>query len=56
MTIAEIPVVEQPVRYRSFGGARPSYQPERTPRRRAAPAPVGPRIAFESGVRVARGF
>lgn len=55
MTIAEIPVVEQPVRYRMLSAGRPSFQPERAARRRAAPERAGPRMAIEGGVRVSRG-
>jgi hypothetical protein len=56
LAIEEIPVFEQPVRYRTIGGGnRASARPERAQRRRAAPAPAGPRIVYESGVRVSRG-
>jgi Cell Wall Hydrolase len=55
MAIMEIPIEEQPVRFRALGG-RSSVQAERTPRRRAAaPQRSGPRMAIEGGVRVSRG-
>lgn len=58
LVIEEIPVFEQPVRYRTIGGGtrastRSSARPERAPGRRAAP--VGPRVVYEGGVRVSRG-
>ena len=55
LTIEEVQVFEQPVRYRTISGARPSAALERAPRRRAAPPPSGPRIVYEGGVRVMRG-
>ena len=54
MPVMEIPVVEEPVRFRSLSG-RPSVQPERAQRRAAAPQRAGPRMAVEGGVRVSRG-
>ncbi|MGQ0660456.1 cell wall hydrolase [Sphingosinicella sp.] len=55
MAIMEIPVEEQPVRFRTLSG-RPSAQSDRAPRRRAStPRRSGPRVAIEGGVRVARG-
>jgi hypothetical protein len=55
MAIMEIPVEEQPVRFRTLSG-RVSVQSERAPRRRAtASQRSGPRMAIEGGVRVARG-
>ncbi len=54
--IEEIPVLERPVRFRTIGARRTQAVASSRPApRRAAAIQRGPRLAIESGVRVARG-